>query len=177
MLSNEERTPPMNDMQVFTSKQAAEMLGIAYITLKRYIDNPDIPLEGSLLNSRTRVFTRQELDEFKKYLDEHPPQRGRPADPEAPHHGARQRRSQAQQIDGTPQQHQWVADRLKAMVGRDKRALKAISEFEGLAWYPQAFAAICSQFDISGEDIRFDGEGELFEEVIGCLAAYREVIS
>lgn len=170
-------TPP-----VFSSKQAAEQLGISYPTLNRYIDDPDIPLQGTLLTPRNRIFTQEEIDAFKQYMADHPNlgKIGRPFDSDAPNHGRHAKyHKKAQPVIGI----QRVADGVKALVLKAKgkkrgAALEAINHFETLAWYPAAFADNCPAFDIreiDGAGVIFTGD-DLFQTVIDSLAAYEQAV-
>lgn len=172
-------TPP-----VFSSKQAAAALGISYPTLNRYIEDPDIPLQGTLLTPRNRIFTQEEIDAFKAYMAQNPNlgKIGRPFDTDAPNHGRHAK--YAGKRPPQPVGIQRVADGIKALVleGKGKgrsAALEAINHFETLNWYPAAFAENCTAFDITdidGAGVIFTGDGDLFQTVIGSLAAYEQAV-
>lgn len=166
--------------RLFNTNQAVEYLGIPIISLKRYIKDPDVPIEGTLVTPRSRVFTQEELDSFKQYIEQHPEmkQRGRRPDPDAPYHGWREGKRRAAPINT-----QRVADGIKALVlakkgnpEKRKAALEAINHFESLAWYPAAFAENCARFDLQPDGVVYLDERGLFDAVIDSLAAYEQAV-
>lgn len=167
------------------SRDAAEYLGIPYVTLNRWIKDPDMPIQGELFTASLRLFTREELDTFKKYMEEHGlPKRGRPHDPTATYHG-RHEKYYGQGKRGQVVNIQRVADGLKALVSAKKQgnpakiktALNAINHFETLAWHPTAFAEHCPMFEVQDDGcVIYKGEASIFGAVIDGLKAYEEAI-
>jgi hypothetical protein len=167
--------------KLFSYKDASKYLEIPLITLKRWVvHRPDLPIEGTLVSSKARVFTQDELDAFKKYMDEHPDlrKRGRPADPDAPYHNWRDPATRRQPVNV-----QRVADGIKALVHRRgnpekrKAALNAIGRFETLTYYPHVFKQYCPQFEVQEDgSVIFTGEGSIYSAVIDALAAYEQAV-
>lgn len=56
-------------MDIYTTKQALEYLGISRQALFKYLKNPDMPIYGYDLNARAKVFTKGELDFFKQFME------------------------------------------------------------------------------------------------------------
>lgn len=55
---------------MFGARAAAQYLGISYSTVKYHVQQGN--LIGQLVNNRTRVFTREELDDFDSHQDGKP---------------------------------------------------------------------------------------------------------
>jgi hypothetical protein len=57
---------------VYTTEETAKKLGITSRTLKKYVKNPEIPITGYLENTRKRIFSEIEIENFRIWLEQNP---------------------------------------------------------------------------------------------------------
>lgn len=149
-------------MKLYSTNEAADYLGITPKTLKRYVKNADIPIEGQLTNPRSRVFTEDELAKFKAgYLAANPAKPGRPW-----HKG--QELTQQRIADELVN----LTHRIKHLTAADKQiAIDAIQNLERAGWYPDVFddALPATIVDVTGDGLDYAGYTDEFAQTIETL--------
>lgn len=148
-------------MKLYSTEEAADYLGITSKTLKRYVKDTDIPIAGQLVNPRSRVFTEDELAEFKAgYLTENPAKPGRPWHKEQ---------------EWTQQR---FADELLNLVNdaggmsrADRQhAVDAIQTFENAGWYREVFAEVLPDtLTLTADGFDYTGDAADVAQVVETL--------
>lgn len=161
---------------LYNTYKTARRLKVTPQTVRRYVKDPDIPLEPVNPTGHL-MFTEEAINRFEAWRRDNPIKRGRKEDTAAPYHDWRkhkkrraQRHADEAERFATPQGRQSLADQLKGMVrsmGREmpgspsiSAALEAINRFEDELWIAPLFLdAMPTNFSIHNGLIQWEGEG------------------